>query len=338
MTRYVTLSVLILPLIISAQPVIDASSITPPIGQSVFVNIGGILPVPPGGAFAVWDFSSLQFAAVTEVAVSDAQTSALADLFPSATLLTSNAISQSSQFYEITNSFVDIWGVLSISSQTLLNFSDPRRDLVFPCTIGTQWSDGFSGAIEVVDQVIGTRTGTIVGEADGFGTLILPLPIGELTNVLRVHLEEDNTDVNDSGSSTTNGDRYVYYKPGVGLPILETIDFTITNANGTSTERRSQWLTAVASEVNEYNGNVIGISAFPNPTVDQITLTMGIQSNSRVDMLDATGRVVNSQFVPCSAPGIHTVILDLNTLVDGMYMARVTDEQGQQGMIAVVKN
>ena len=338
MTKYYILSALLLPLIISAQPVIDASSIAPPIGQSVFVNIGGILPVPPGGAFAVWDFSSLQFAAITEVTLSDAQTSQFADLFPSATLITNNAISQSSQFYEITNSLVDIWGVFSVSNQTLLNYSDPRRDLVFPCTIGTQWSDGFSGSYQVVDQVIGTRTGTIVGEADGFGTLILPLPIGELTNVLRVHLEEDNTDTNAGGTSTTNGDRYVYYKPGVGLQSLDTIDFTIINANGTSTERRSQWLTAVASGVNEYNGNAIGISAFPNPTVDQITLTMGIQSNSRVDMLDATGRIVNSQFVPCNAPGIHTIRLDLSELMDGMYVARVTDEQGQQGTIAVMKN
>ena len=338
MTRYFTLSALLLPLLISAQPVLDASSIAPPIGQSVFVNIGGILPTPPGGASAVWDYSSLQFAAVTEVTLSDAQSSQFADLFPSATLITNNAISQSSQFYEITNSFVDIWGVLSFSSQTLLNFSDPRRDLVFPCTMGTQWSDGFSGAFQVVDQVIGTRNGTIVGEADGFGTLILPLPIGEITNVLRVHLEEDNTDVNDNGSSTTNGDRYVYYKPGVGLPILETIDFTITNSSGTSQERRSQWLTAVASGVNEFDGNAIGISAFPNPTVDQVKLTMGIQSNSRVDMLDATGRIVNSRFVPCNAPGIHTIMLDLSALVDGMYVARVTDQQGQQGTIAIMKN
>jgi uncharacterized delta-60 repeat protein len=68
------------------------------------------------------------------------------------------------------------------------------------------------------------------------------------------------------------------------------------------------------------------LKAFPNPVLNDLTIQLKVPSgNSRIELLDVTGRLVRQQFVKSSGNTL-SVIINMSGLKPGSYIIRVNDQ------------
>ncbi len=93
-----TSTVLAFSIASSAQPVLDATNMLLVPGPIYTINVSPIVDPGPAGADVVWDLSGLTISAVATVTLVDPADEPLAnELFPQATLLTSNDLNNQSE-------------------------------------------------------------------------------------------------------------------------------------------------------------------------------------------------------------------------------------------------
>jgi len=80
------------------------------------------------------------------------------------------------------------------------------------------------------------------------------------------------------------------------------------------------------------NSDVVkDISLFPNPANDQVTLKLELEENQniRIDVVDASGRVIQTPYNGIMVGGIQNLNIDLDrAIAPGMYFIRLTGEEG----------
>jgi PKD repeat protein len=93
-------------------------------------------------------------------------------------------------------------------------------------------------------------------------------------------------------------------------------------------------------DINLYDPNTLSvdnsevvknITLFPNPATDRVRLRIELEENQniRIDVLDASGRVVQSPFNGTMAGGVQGLDIDLgSSLASGIYFIRLTGEEG----------
>lgn len=139
------------------------------------------------GANQTWDFSGL-----TQQAVNgeyyynwhDPQDTPHGDRYPDAFLAASTPDTQF-VYYTFDGTTLELVGAVAevpVFGTAFSDYENNETETVFPLELGSSWSDEFNG-----DNVAGGFSapfnGTVSGEADGYGTLILPN--GTYTNVVR---------------------------------------------------------------------------------------------------------------------------------------------------------
>ncbi len=330
-----TLTALALGAAISAQPVLDGTNTLLVPGPVYTVNVSPLVDPGPAGADVVWDFSGLPISVVATVTLVDpADEPVSGDLFPQATLLTANNLTGQLKGYEVTDTYIDIWGIFSNSSQLLLQQSNAVRELVLPCTMGTTWTDADSAIYFLGGSQVGVRSGTTTGTADGYGELILPT--GSFANVLRVHLEQTVTDETNFGTTVTTGHRYQYYLPGFPAPLAETIDFTSTSGGNVTMDQRVQWMNDVTAGL--YAARTLsGLGVYPNPAEGLATLTFVTSGTVQLRVLDMAGRVVKDTNLGRFGAGTKQVALDLAGFAPGAYTVQVAGEAGSECSRLIVR-
>lgn len=334
MKQLITLALLTASSVLCAQPVLDATNTSLVPGPTYNVNISAFQDPGPAGAQVTWDFSGLVINATAQVNLLDPATDLLGELFPQATLITTNNLSQQAKGYQVTTAFLDNWGTFRNSGQILLLYTDPMRELVIPCSLGTSWTDTDLADFWSGNTALGSRSGSTIGTSDGFGDLIMPY--GTISGVLRVRLEQSILDNTSFGVASTVGERYQYYKPGFPAPIVETIDLTTTSSGGTTVDRVIQWIDESSTGLSTLRGMDLGLAAFPNPAIGSTTVTFAASGEGLMLLTDASGRTVRSIALGELPPGIHQREMDLVGLASGPYVLRVLAESGQGALRVVV--
>lgn len=84
---------------------------------------------------------------------------------------------------------------------------------------------------------------------------------------------------------------------------------------------------------NEESANVSDFFAYPNPANKQLTLSvLGIGGDKTYELIDSFGRIAFRQ-----TTSVNTLNIDLHALVTGIYIARVTNDEGVRSVKVLVK-
>jgi hypothetical protein len=109
------------------------------------------------------------------------------------------------------------------------------------------------------------------------------------------------------------------------------IRFEFTSVNGNN---------IFIDDINIYDPNTLSvdnndvvkeITLFPNPATDNVRLRLDLSENQniRIDVVDASGRVVQSPFAGVMTSGTQSLQIQLDaSLTPGMYFVRLTGEEG----------
>ncbi len=109
------------------------------------------------------------------------------------------------------------------------------------------------------------------------------------------------------------------------------VRFEFTSVNGNN---------IYIDDINIYDPNTLSvnnnevvkeITLFPNPATDNVRLRLDLSKNQnvRIDVVDASGRVVQSPFAGAMTSGTQSIQIQLDSsLTPGMYFVRLTGEEG----------
>ena len=319
-----------------AQPVLTSAGFTPPVGATFTYN--GVNYVPPGPATANFNFvvSSSSTGNPSTATVVSPSTTPYWSSFPNSTFAFSSGTAPDLNYnYGSVNSTSLLeWG--SQNADFAFVYSDPKLDLPLPCSMGTTWTDSFSGTGTGFSTT--TETGTITGHYNGYGTLVLPF--GTFTNVARVETDEASTTGSSGPDSTTSISNTVsYFIQGFSQWIFQTGTSTYNFPGQPSlTVQGSGMIDPASVGITESKGNGLRAMVFPNPASDAVTVNFTAPVNEKVSitLLDAVGRVVIELTPSWSNP--TTLGLDVSSVPRGMYMVRVTDADGRSSNTPLVLN
>ncbi|MBL7946664.1 MAG: T9SS type A sorting domain-containing protein [Flavobacteriales bacterium] len=311
-----------------AQTLTQANSAPVP-GDSYTVQRGSYVEQGNAGTSQTWDHSDLVSLGATSFTYVTPASTGVSSSFPGSTVaLPVPGIPGSYVFYN--SASTGFFQLGARQTGTTLFYNNAETLFPYPCSYGTTWTDDFGSNYTSGGQSA-VRTGTINGEADGTGTLILPF--GTVENVIRIHVVEFSEDVL-SGVPyfTYASDHYVFYKPGFRGPILG-IYQTTSATFGTPTEvNYTQWVDGADVSVQDLLDNSIGIDVFPVPATNELNVLFSSQGGA-VDftVMDAQGRIVHQENRGASS-GVDRQVLDVRTLSSGVYHLRITARNGDQGL------
>jgi hypothetical protein len=235
------------------------------------------------------------------------------------------------------------WGVTAggleiVGSRTslegVINYTDNVLELKLPCTYGTTWTDSY-GASFTAAGVPATRVGSLTGNADAWGTLVLP--VVETPNVLRVHVRKQTFDAGFLPIERRTNIWY-FYAETMTFPLLKlTIDTIIVNEGNPSVlPKTAEWMFGPGGVgFGEIDPEQVEFLAYPNPASDVLQLDLGEQgaSATAVAFVDAKGAVVREQGV---VPASGMVSLNVQGMAPGAYTVRVMGQGRLLGTHRVV--
>lgn len=330
-------SILLLPALflthVGTGQVINQGNFTPSVGEQFPTHLGNY--INPGQAPSMnWNYAALTAPQAVTIQYMTPATTGYGSSFPGATIAGATGAGQY-VFYEFNATGMYLGGVRTNNGNVTMVYQDPEKQIAFPCDQNASWNDTFSSSY-VSGGINSIRSGTTVGTGQAVGTLVMPY--GSIPNVLRIRVEQTMTDVFGGLSSMdTHTISYAFLKPGIHFTILSLADQTITGSGLNQNTKSSQWLDQSAVGIAEAIRNSIGIDVFPNPANDHAVITFSSTGQfMELAILDGTGRVVRNEQLDGRQQGIGQHELDLSRLPAGLYMLRLTDALGQQGVKRLV--
>ena len=258
-------------------------------------------------------------------------TSGASLLIPSATLLSTDGGSDT-LFWQVTASGLEMVGSRTALEGTL-EFNDPSLELKLPCTYGTSWSDP-TGDTYTVSSFPVTRTGTVTGVADAYGTLHMPQGV-TLPGVLRVHVRRSIVDASAIATTDRISNIYYYYLETQAHPVVKLVEDSarINGGNWAVTRRQHSVGNPAQVGMNEAVDSDISFTVFPNPASDLINLSfdMGSLAARRLQVLDELGRIVMDETITSDKPSFST-----RGLAAGPYTLRLLAADGVLGTSRLV--
>src|SRR5690606_7441864 len=141
-------------------------------------------------------------------------------------------------FWAVTGAGLELVGEVRAGFGTI-PYSDAGLEIKYPCTLGTTWSDPTGASFN--PGVAVQRTGTVTGNADGYGTLELPRVV--LNNVLRVRVRRVVSDVSIIATLNRTTETHYFFTDTVPYPVLKlVVDTTIVGTGAPAVQRSAEWL------------------------------------------------------------------------------------------------
>ncbi len=305
-----------------AQTTLTAATTNPSVGESFNGHLydATLVSVGSSGANVTWDFSSISSTGTQTTNWVAPSSTPYSSSFSSANLANSDP-SGNYYYFSATSTDYSSCGGASSAGQVIA-YSDFEKQLVYPMTYNTSFTDAFAATYTASSMLI-NREGTINGIADAYGTLILPY--GTITDVLRVKLEEYYDDLY-MGTPMVEYETevYVWYKAGIHHPILSHTTFVM---NGNTTIYGTY---IDASHVGiENNAKNLGLNIYPNPSSGLFTVELSANNeNALFEVVDIYGKTVYQ--IEYTNTAFVKDIIDLSTLSKGVYIVRVTTNDYQE--------
>lgn len=293
------------------------------------------------GAGVTWDYSSIAgYNGLTQdVECLDPSADPNGTNFPGATkvlsvgdikqFFTSSLSDRTSQgFYYTEATFGDI---------IVTYENDPSMLCTYPFAQGgATVNDAYDGSLSMTFNSIPINealTGTITASIDGEGTLLLPNSVS-LSNVIRYYSEENaSTILPLVGAVDVIKTQYEYYDyANSNLPVFVHLTISILPSGGGIP------ITETSLVLSQEDGIFVGVeelNAFdftvaPNPASDAITVFGEFEASATAQLLDASGRVINTFAVT------NGQTIDVTNLNSGMYLLTINNA-GQTTTKTVVK-
>lgn len=286
----------------------------------ISVDPAGINPGASGNN-VTWNFSSVQ---LTNVAMDFTVASASNANYPNANVV-SGYVGNQSYLSSSSSSLAYYGGDIEVQTvKASLTYTSPAVWAVYPMNLNSNATATTGGNFNASQPfpVSGTFTGTSMVEADGMGTLILPL--NTYSNVMRVRTTQ-TLDVS-AGGGTINGsiiqEIYEYYGN------LKSPLFSIMSATLNIGVPNSQTIASINKEATVVGTPTTGIAqlskeqiiVYPNPAAHEVHL-LGLPESGTVEFFDITGKSVKMQKVTSSR-----MTIDITDLSGGIYMYSVADQ------------
>lgn len=232
----------------TAQVVLTHDNSSPQPGD-VYVRTTGqyLNPGAAGGPIPTYDYSALGMTGGSEDTLrftSPSDTMWYSGLVPGADaeLFFGGDISSADAFYYSgTNAGLELIGELELGATYIM--TDPRKELIYPCAVGSSWTDAYNGSIPFSGYGKG---GAISVNSSTLCNVVTPS--GSFSNVLRLEI---NDSFNYTGSQfILHRERSIihYRKPGIHHPVMTCIQSTGYDESGNPIEglygEKCEWLHA----------------------------------------------------------------------------------------------
>lgn len=314
-----------------AQPTVDPSCV-PAIGQSIGYIAAEYIVLTGTGPDQLWDATSLNVTVGTTINHLEPADGQATASMPGTDLVQVEAGVE--VYLDVAEDGLYVLGSYNPNLPITAVYDNPQKILEFPCTIGTTWTDIYTGSYTYGGNTF-AQSGNSDYAAVGYGTLRLPW--GDVENVLRI-------DVSDVYTETGNGNVFVYtsttsyyYKPGVGFYVARSTDATSEfNGDPTGTVQNFYFRDALDAGVAQRIGEAIGVEAFPVPAQQAVSLVRSVAGAHELVVLDVAGRVVLQRSIADKGPGLYKDDLDISQWADGAYTVLVTDAGGARGSTRLV--
>ena len=305
-------------LILSAQITLTTEKNAPRIGDrfTSYLLEDVIIDVGNGGINQSWDFSEYIGRNFSTALFLTASEGSNPSRYPGANIVQKQEWNDIVETYISTTTGISIIGVILEEYGEIIenrNIADPREVVKFPLSYGTKYNESFSGEINYMgNQLI--REGSIVIEADGYGTLTIPS--GTFTNVLRIKV--------------TN----IYSDKFMGIPVFDYTDVSYmwygdNNRAPLATYNQMHYYTNFSyiskESVNTSKNDIRttgALALYPNPVKagEKITLIKD-DSNNEIgwQLLTIGGHVIGSGIINSTESFIPT-----SQLSSGIYLIKLT--------------
>lgn len=305
----------------NAQPTLTFAVNAPVAGTNYTLHYGTWTAPGGSGPDQVWDFSGLGTDSSLTVQYTAPGNTANGTQFPDASIAEVNDVV--TQYYRVATDGIHFAG--SDDGTSVIVHAPQGTYLPFPCTIGTTWSSPQNANFTVEDHDV-VRTGTFSGQADGYGTLLMPG--GSIPNVLRVHWVHDLEDDMGFFSMSHTYDSFAYFVAGQSYPIAEVVTASINFGGGTQTRQFTRWTGDFTTAIAEEQPAILGL--FPNPASDEVTLNWpaALGTPSTVTITDMAGRTVVHRYL--IATQVSSARIDLSSIFPGLYQVTLTSTAGKR--------
>lgn len=313
-----------------AQPTLTFAGNGPTPGTSYEWHFSDHIAPGTAGPGQVWDFSSLTTDSTEVVTLVDPSTTTFGAQFPAATV--AEVSDGSTAYFRVGSNGVYLLGYEGDGMAVV--YSDEGRFMSFPCSHQTNWTDTYSATFEDEEMEV-IMAGSIEGEADAYGTLILPT--GTLTNVLRVHWVQEEETTSGMFTFTTVFDNYLYYVPGLSYPVVQTISATSEVLGNTITNEFTQWIADLSTTTPEFSQHGTQLQLHPVPANEVLNYDIPghFRGTNTITITDASGRTVLE--TQNTATNGTKGIIETGMLPAGMYQLTVIDAKGQRVTARFVK-
>ena len=286
----------------------------------------GVIPKNTG-AGQNWNFSTVTSNTFVEVSTyTTVASTPSAALFPTATI--AEDLGGSYNYWKSTATQYELVGFADPS--TSANFTNTAIAAIWPISFGYSNSDLFEGSISS-GTMTGPANGTIVTNATGSGTIMLPGST-VLTNILQLKINNSlyATLPTSFGTFTisTKSTDYNYYSGTQKFPVL-TVSYqkqTISSAFGPTVTVTADIRinNAVLTGINNFNFDAVNYNVYPNPATESVNidLTNDKKETVTITVMNNLGQLVKSVDLG-RATEVNYLLSTLN-LTSGIYYIKTS--------------
>lgn len=232
-------------------------------------------------------------------------------------------------FYQLGPTGLERSGERELGGQ-LVVYSDKPLDLKLPLEYGDTWTDNLAATYTLSGfPVTVTRTGSIVGIADGWGTL--QLPVANYNDVLRVKIRKVINDQNPTLPINRSFDTYYFFNGILGHPVLKmSIDTVRIGTNAPTATSSVQWMGGAGEVgISELNFDDVQFTAYPNPASAEVNLDFAADRIARsVEVFNATGNLVKQEALANNSSNSIAGAFNVTGMAQGVYQVRVLFSDG----------
>lgn len=187
---------------------------------------------------------------------------------------------------------------------------------------------------DTLDTNLDIKTLHIISSSDSMITEIIPPG-----NIIRFKF--DNIHLPDSTTNESQSHGYLIYEVNqksnltIGTQFFNTAYIYFDYNPAVVTNTTINTIEAIILPVGAINKTSNGISIYPNPVEDQVTINFEKKSTTRVITLtDIQGRT----FLVQKFQDQKTVILNTKELINGFYLIKITESDGHFSVFKIIKN
>lgn len=306
----------------------------PLVGSSYLVNKAAYLAPVAGGAGMNYDFSGMTSTETLTYMWAAPTVSPNAGMFPNATLALTNG-GPDTVFYRTTTLGLERVGetrtITALGDNFPAGYTDGVLEMPLPVTYGDTWTDPIAGSFSLGGNPA-TRSGTITGSADAYGTVLLPGGTDPI-EVLRLNSYVDetiNTSVSGFPVAIHHTRHVVAYVPLWGkIPVFRTVTDTLAAFGTFQTDNFTEWLDASAVGITDLHADPFKLRIFPNPanSVAEVAFE-GITAGALMEVVDMRGATVLHTALGSAGAAPATERIDVSQWDAGLYQLVLTDAKG----------